>query len=110
MPFCVPKNYKIGPDNDGKYVFVDLSSRHIAKMVCDVYRLFIRVLTAVSNVLIKINDDLCHIIEKMVVPLHPISDTKRMMMKERLSNIIEATATMPMGVDKIIFFIDKRLY
>ena len=27
-------------------------------------------------------------------------------MKEGLSNIIEATATMPMGVDKIIFFID----
>ena len=60
--------------------------------------------------LIKINDDLCRIIEKMVVPLHLISDTKRMMMKERLSNIIEATATMPMGVDKIIFFIDRRLY
>jgi hypothetical protein len=57
-------------------------------------------------VLIKINNDLCHIIEKMVVPLHPILDTKRMIMKEGLSNIIEATATMPMGVDKIIFFID----
>ena len=42
----------------------------------------------------------------MVVSLHTISDTKRMMMKERLSNKIEATATMPMGVDKIIFFID----
>ena len=77
MPFCVPKNYKIGPDNDGKYVFVGLSSRYIAKMVCDVYLLFIRVLTAVSNVLIKINEYLCHIIEKMVVTLHPISETKK---------------------------------
>lgn len=104
------KKYKIGQDNGGKYVFVDLSSRHIAKMVCDVYLLFISVLTYVGNMLIKINDDLCRIIEKMVVPLHPISDTKKMMMKERLSNIIEATATMPMGVDKIIFFIDRRLY
>ena len=72
--------------------------------------MFVSVITFVGNMLIKINDDLCRIIEKMVVPLHPISDTKRMMMKERLSNIIEATATMPMGVDKIIFFIDRRLY
>jgi len=104
------KKYKIGQDNGGKYVFISRSSRYIDKILSGIYCLFIRVLTTVSNVLIKINDDLCHIIEKMVVPLHPISDTKRMMMKERLSNIIEATATMPMGVDKIILFIDKRLY
>ena len=71
------KKYKIGQDNGGKYVFVDLSSRHIAKMVCDVYLLFISVLTYVGNMLIKINDDLCRIIEKMVVPLQTISETKK---------------------------------
>jgi hypothetical protein len=100
------KKYKIGQDNGGKYVFISRSSRYIDKILSGIYCLFIKVLTAVSNVLIKINNDLCHIIEKMVVPLHPILDTKRMIMKEGLSNIIEATATMPMGVDKIIFFID----
>ena len=66
------KKYKIGQDNGGKYVFISRSSRYIDKMVCDVYLLFIRVLAAVSNVLIKINEYLCHIIEKMVVTLHPI--------------------------------------
>ena len=32
--------------------------------------------------------------------------TKNTMMKERLNNILATTAAMPMGVDKIIFFID----
>ena len=100
------KKYKIGQDNGGKYVFISRSSRHIDKILSGIYCLFIKVLTAVSNVLIKINEYLCHIIEKMVVSLQTISDTKITIMRERLSNIIEATTAMPMGIDKIIFFID----
>ena len=68
--------------------------------------LFISFIKSVSSLLIKINEYLCHIIEKMVVSLQTISDTKITIMRERLSNIIEATTAMPMGIDKIIFFID----
>ena len=68
--------------------------------------LFIRMVKNNVRLLKKINEYLCHIIEKMVVSLQTISDTKITIMRERLSNIIEATTAMPMGIDKIIFFID----
>ena len=68
--------------------------------------LFIRMVKNNVCLLKKINEYLCYIIEKMVVSLQTISDTKITIMRERLSNIIEATTAMPMGIDKIIFFID----
>ena len=36
----------------------------------------------------------------------PEFGAKNKMMKEKLNNILATTVAMPMGVDKIIFFID----